>query len=276
MAETGYKTPLTYVFQGNNIIVPPNFSEQEALGGVMEQFFFPLVQGLPFFDVPLFDGEAPIRTYLLGEAHGVPPLWRSVPLRSLLPLITGTQRAEGLHKPSTLFRSYHVAKWRVESAFCGRCGSPNTDAKDELARHCPVCGRREYPRISPAIIVLITDKSDRILLAHNGKFNGAMYSLIAGFVETGESLEATVSREVWEEVHVEVQNIRYRASQSWPFPDSLMIGFRATSETEQPIPDKKEILDARWFTRDSLPQLPMPGSISRLLIDAWIAEGDGR
>lgn len=276
MAETHYKTPLTYVFQGNNILIPQNLPDQEALVGLGEHLFSPLVQGLPFFDVPLFDGQDPIRTYLVAEELKLPPQWRSVPLRSLLPLITGIQRAEGLQAPSFLFRSFHVAKWRVESAFCGRCGSPNSDAKDELARHCPVCGRREYPRISPAIIVLITDRSDRILLAHNGKFNGAMYSLIAGFVESGESLEATVSREVWEEVHVGVQNIRYMASQSWPFPDSLMIGFRATSETEQPIPDGKEILDARWFPRDSLPQLPMLGSISRLLIDTWIAESPGR
>lgn len=276
MSEAHYKTPLTYVFQGNNILIPPNFQDQEALGGLEERQFFPLLRGHAFFDVPPLDGQNPVRTYLVSETLELPPLWRSVPLRSLLPLITGVQRAEGLQTSSSLFRAFHVAKWRIESAFCGRCGSPNTDAKDELARHCPVCGRREYPRISPAIIVLITDTKDRILLAHNGKFNGAMYSLIAGFVESGESLEATVSREVWEEVRVKVRNIRYMASQSWPFPDSLMIGFRATSETEQPIPDGKEILDARWFTRDSLPQLPMGGSISRLLIDTWVAEGLGQ
>jgi NAD+ diphosphatase len=171
---------------------------------------------------------------------------------------------------SRLFRAYHIMQWRRESAYCGACGSRNIDAGDELARLCPVCGRREYPRISPAIIVLVTNDRDEALLAHNKKFPGGVYSLIAGFNEAGENLETTAAREVREEAGIEIDNIRYEASQPWPFPNSLMIGFTARHVRGEIRPDGEEIEDARWFRRDALPKLPGPGSVSRYLIEQWL------
>jgi NAD+ diphosphatase len=161
-------------------------------------------------------------------------------------------------------------RWRRESVFCGSCGTRNGDAPVELARLCPSCGRLEYPRISPAIIVLILRDDGKALLAHNKKFSGRVYSLIAGFTEAGESLEATVSREVREEVGLEVRDTTYVASQPWPFPNSLMIGFTARYAGGTITPDGEEIEDARWFGREELPDLPGFGSVSRYLINLWV------
>jgi NAD+ diphosphatase len=169
-----------------------------------------------------------------------------------------------------MLRAYHIAQWRQDSAFCGSCGTKNTDAPDELARLCPACGRREYPRISPAIITIILNDDGRALLAHNKKFADKVYSLVAGFNEAGESLEATVAREIREEVGLEVKDITYIASQPWPFPNSLMLGFTARYAGGAIHPDGIEIEDAKWFTRDDLPNLPGNGSVSRYLINGWI------
>jgi NAD+ diphosphatase len=168
------------------------------------------------------------------------------------------------------FRIYHIMQWRRESVFCGSCGTRNGDAPVELARLCPSCGRLEYPRISPAIIVLIFREDGKILLAHNKKFAGKVYSLIAGFIEAGENLEAAVSREVREEVGLEVRDTTYVASQPWPFPNSLMIGFKTCYAGGRVTPDGEEIEDARWFGREELPDLPGFGSVSRYLINLWI------
>jgi NAD+ diphosphatase len=217
------------------------------------------------------DGSGTIGGCLLANTAPLPAGWRTVPVRQVLPTTAGVLTGEG--DIGALFRAYHIMQWRRESAFCGSCGSPNTDAPDELARLCPACGRREYPRISPAIIVLITNEKEEALLAHNKKFTGGVYSLIAGFNEAGENLETTVAREVREEVGVEVDAIRYEASQPWPFPNSLMLGFTARYVRGELKPDGVEIEDARWFRRDDLPKLPGHGSVSRYLINRWLAEG---
>jgi NAD+ diphosphatase len=133
-----------------------------------------------------------------------------------------------------------------------------------------VCGRHEFPRISPAVIVAITDDENRILLAHNKNFRAGVYSLIAGFNEAGESLEATVAREIREEVNIEVADIAYIKSQPWPFPNSVMLGFSARYSSGTLRPDGVEIEDARWFTRDNRPTLPGGGSLSRELINRWL------
>ena len=169
-----------------------------------------------------------------------------------------------------IFRAFHIAQWRRDSAFCGRCGAKNGDDGVELARVCPACGRQEFPRISPAIIVLITDDEDRALLAHNSRFSSGVYSLIAGFNEAGEGLEETVAREVREEVGVEIRDIRYAASQPWPFPHSLMVGFTAKYAGGDISADGAEISDARWFDRDHLPDIPGRGSVARRLIEQWL------
>jgi NAD+ diphosphatase len=170
-----------------------------------------------------------------------------------------------------MLRAFHIAQWRRESRFCGSCGASNRDADTgELARLCPACGRLEFPRISPAVITIIVNGEGKALLAHNKKFVPGVYSLIAGFNEAGESLEETVARETGEEVNIEIRDIRYVASQPWPFPNSLMLGFTARYASGEIKPDGVEIGDARWFSREELPALPGPGSVSRYLIKRWI------
>lgn len=171
--------------------------------------------------------------------------------------------------PQILARGRHLLNWRAGSRFCVRCGGPLELHSRETAGSCGACGLIVYPQISPAIITVIT-RGDRVLLARNGNFQGGMYSLIAGFAEPGESLEQTVIREVWEEVRLELSEIRYYKSQPWPFPNSLMCGFVARCEQGDPVPDGVEIVDARWFSRDDLPEIPPRGSISRELIDLFI------
>jgi len=171
-------------------------------------------------------------------------------------------------------KSLHVVRWAETSRFCGRCGAATERAVDETrAMKCPKCGLVIYPRISPAIIVLVR-RGDEALLARNARFPGAFYSTLAGFSDIGETLEETLVREVKEEVGVDVGDVRYFGSQPWPFPDSLMIGFTAQWKSGDIRVDGAEIADARFFTRDRalLPQLPPHVSIARRLIEAWLAE----
>lgn len=158
--------------------------------------------------------------------------------------------------------------------FCGQCGSETRQSGEERAKVCAACGLVTYPRISPAIIVLIR-RDDRILLARSPRFPPDFHSVIAGFVGPGETLEEAVKREVREEVGIEVTNIRYRGSEPWPFPDSLMIGFVADYAGGEIVIDNKEIVSAGWFDRDGLPEIPRKLSIARSLIDGWLAEGHG-
>jgi NAD+ diphosphatase len=209
---------------------------------------------------------------MLEEDAALPKNWRSLPIRQALAAGQGGTVSES-SPAGLLFRAYHIMQWRRDSAYCGKCGAENRDAPTGLSRICPVCGRTEFPRISPAVIVLITNRRDELLLAHNAAFSNNVYSLIAGFVEAGESLEAAVRREIMEEVNIAVEDIRYAASQPWPFPNSLMLGFTAAYAGGVLRPDGTEILDARWFSREALPNLPGNGSIARRLIERWRSGG---
>ena len=164
------------------------------------------------------------------------------------------------------FRALSLANWRASSKFCGRCGSPQTDKPDETARLCPRCGSVTYPRLSPAVLALVR-KEGRVLLARNVAFRSGVFSILAGFVEPGESFEECVVREVREEVGIRVGRVRYLGSQPWPFPDSLMVGFEAEWEAGDLRPDGVEIAEAGWYGPDDHPPLPLPGSLSRRLID---------
>jgi len=199
----------------------------------------------------------------------LPARWQAIPVRQAVSLLSGNA-ADGNIQNSRMLRAFHIAQWRQESRFCGNCGARNSDSPDELARLCPCCGRLEYPRIAPAVITLITNDEDKALLAHNKKFAAGIYSLIAGFAEPGENLESAVAREIREEVDIEVRDIRYVISQPWPFPNSLMAGFTARYASGTIKPDGVEIEDAQWFSRDNLPMLPGPGSVSRYLVEQWI------
>lgn len=174
-----------------------------------------------------------------------------------------------------ILKALTLLHWRATSHFCGRCGAPNEDKHDEVARICHTCGLVTYPRISPAILAVVT-KGDTILLARNAKFTTGVFSLVAGFVETGENFEACVRREVREETGVEVDNVTYMASQPWPFPDSLMVGFTSTWASGEVRPDGEEIVEAGWFGPDNPPPLPAPGSLSRKLIDRAFYEIENR
>ena len=155
------------------------------------------------------------------------------------------------------------------SRFCGRCGHATERVLSERAWKCPACSLVVYPRISPAIIVLII-RDEEILLARSPRFPAGMHSVIAGFTEPGETLEHAVCREVREEVGIAIKNIRYFASEPWPFPDSLMIAFVSDYAAGEITIDNNEIVSAGWFSRDNLPGLPARMSIARALIDWWV------
>jgi NAD+ diphosphatase len=172
-------------------------------------------------------------------------------------------------------RALQIVEWDTTHRFCGRCGVPTEPLPGERAKRCPACGLLAYPRIAPAVIVRVT-RGEEILLARGRRFAEAIYSVLAGFVDPGESLEETVVREIREEAGIDVTDVRYWGSQSWPFPHSLMVGFTASWADGDIRIDEEELVDAGWFTRDALPQLPMTFSIARALIDQWVTQGDTR
>ncbi|NJR67192.1 MAG: NAD(+) diphosphatase [Leptolyngbyaceae cyanobacterium CRU_2_3] len=169
-------------------------------------------------------------------------------------------------------RAVQIKEWDRTHQYCGHCATVTVQMPNERAKRCPKCSLVSYPRLSPAIIVLVS-RDDEVLLARAPRFPTTMYSVLAGFVEPGESLEETVIREVREEVGVEVKDIRYFGSQPWPFPNSLMIGFTATYAGGEIVPEPNEIVEAAWFHKHNLPQVPSKLSIARQLID-WFAESD--
>ena len=164
---------------------------------------------------------------------------------------------------------FQLNNWYLENKFCGKCGTKTAEKPDERAIICPNCNTVVFPKISPAIIVAILCK-DKILLAHNSNFEQKRYSLVAGYVDVGETLEETVMREVKEEVGLDVKNIRYYKSQPWAFSGSMMIGFTAEADDTQPIrPDNVEITEADWFSRENLPNHPPKISIAGEMIDKF-------
>jgi len=168
-------------------------------------------------------------------------------------------------------RAVQIAEWDRTHQFCGQCGTPLKTRVTERAKECPQCGLLHFPRLSPAIIVLV-QRGQELLLARSRHFLPGMYSVLAGFVEPGESLEEAVAREVKEEVGLTIKDIRYFGSQNWPFPHSLMIGFTATYAGGEISPNDDEIEAAGWFTADTLPPIPGKISIARKLIDWFMSK----
>jgi NAD+ diphosphatase len=165
-------------------------------------------------------------------------------------------------------RALQLVEWVRAHRHCGRCGALVSPRTTERALECPACRLVVYPRLAPAVMALVRRVPDEILLARSTRFPSGMYSTVAGFVEPGETLEQALAREVMEEVGVRVRDVRYYASQPWPFPHSLMIAFVADWEGGDIRIDAREIEDARWFKIVALPRLPAPISIARRLIDA--------
>jgi len=168
-------------------------------------------------------------------------------------------------------RALQIVNWDQTHQYCGRCGQRTETLAEERAKCCPACGFFSFPRLSPAVITAVF-KDDKILLSRNSAFPRRWYSINAGFVEPGETLEECVRREIKEEVGIDVKNIKYFGSQSWPFPNSLMLGFTADWAGGDPLPDGKEITEAGWFTAANMPDIPSRISISREIID-WYLEG---
>ncbi len=174
-----------------------------------------------------------------------------------------------LFRIAGLGRQLHY--WRSTHRYCGCCGTETVDKSDERAKYCPECHYLSYPQLYPCVIVLVA-RGPELLLARSPHFQPGIYSALAGFIEPGESAENAVFREVKEEVKITVKNVRYCFSQPWPFPNSLMLGFRAEYGSGELEIDRVELEDAQWFKRDKLPPLPMRLGISRRLIEAYLEE----
>lgn len=178
------------------------------------------------------------------------------------------------HLYGIAMRALSIVNWDNTHQFCSQCGSRSEKRSDILARQCLTCGFTKFPRISPAVIVLV-ERGKKVLLARASRFTEEIYSVLAGFVEPGETLEETVLREIKEETGIHVKDIRYFGSQPWPFPDSLMIAFTARYAGGEIKVDNDEIVEAKWFSADQLPNIPGKISIARSLID-WFVEKQGR
>lgn len=203
--------------------------------------------------------------WTIGVASGAPAPagHRFVPLRSLHALVPDTDW-------TLAGRAVQIVEWARTHRFCGRCGKPTEQARGERAMRCSSCGLLSFPRLSPAVIMVV-HREHEVLLAHGRAFPTPIYSALAGFVEPGESLEDAVRREVREEVGVEVGDLRYYGSQPWPFPNSLMLGFYAEWAGGDIVIDPNEIVDAQWFHIDDLPPFPGSMSIASQLINGFIA-----
>ena len=223
-----------------------------------------------------FRGERCVLVELADPAAAGAALPPGTELRELRPL------APMLPPDSAALLAYAraLALWRARHRHCGQCGAPNIPARAGHVMRCSRegCGNETFPRLDPAIIVLVTSADgERALLGRQSSWPAGRYSTIAGFVEPGESLEDAVVREVEEETGVHVAQVSYESSQPWPFPSSLMLGFRAVARTHEITLRDGELEDARWFTRADIaagnPGLPPPGAISARLIDGWFHAG---
>lgn len=192
----------------------------------------------------------------------VPDGWRTISLRGLF-----GQVDDSVYGVATY--AFQILYWQRHHRYCPNCGHLAEPLAGGWGRQCPNCGHVTYPPVTPAILVLVHD-GENVLLVHKPDW-GQRYSIIAGFVEPGESLEGCVQREVLEEVGVEVNDIRYIGSQPWPFPHQLMVGFTARYVSGEIHPDQLELDRAFWFHYDDLPELPPPLSLARQIITTWVA-----
>ena len=229
---------------------------------------------IPFGTAPIREGQIP-DPFWLGNWKGHPCWTMALPKDAQLP--SGYRREtlvpmQGTRLPDDLLTLGGMAMqalwWQSTSRYCPRCGGETRRINGEWGRECPVCHYQHYPHLHPAVIVLIHD-GDRVLLARKVGWAPGRYALVAGFVDNGESLEATVRREIKEEVGVDVDEIQYIGSQNWPFPSQLMVGFLAHYAGGDVVVDHTELDDARWFPRDALPSGPSHHSIAGFIIENY-------
>lgn len=252
------------VFRGRDLLVRPGQAGLELLRGGQGQApplpvegvrCVGLLGGTPCFAARALDGALPADV-------------TAAPLRELFDrLDDGLLAVAG--------RAAQVLEFDRTQRYCGACAGP-TDLDDGgRARRCPRCGATYYPRLAPAMMVLVTrtgPSGRELLLARGRRFGAPIYSALAGFVEPSETVEECVHREVREEVGVEVRALRYFGSQCWPFPHSLMVAFLAEHAGGEIVCDPEEIVDARWFPVDQLPLLPHRLSVARRLIEHAVGE----
>lgn len=209
----------------------------------------------------LNDADLWVRTVQV-QADELPAAYQWLGLRSQLELLSPAAfQLAG--------RALQIARWFYDHRFCGRCGQATTRDSLDFALVCRTCSLRFYPRISPCMIVLVTC-GDELLLAHHHRASRVMYTTLAGFVEAGEGVEDCIRREVMEEVGVKVGRLEYFRSQPWPFPSQLMLGFFAEYESGDITPDPMEIIDAKWFRYDELPQVPATATVAGQLIAHYV------
>jgi NAD+ diphosphatase len=258
-------SPLWFAFSGNELLVYDDEDSPEIIPTqvdfsqfglkVVRQQYLGTLEGQPCFSVELETGVSP------------PPGMSFQNLRQLFNRLDEDLSA-------LAGRAVQIVDWDRNHQFCSRCGARTKALETERVKKCPQCGLLTYPRLSPCIIVLIR-RDNELLLARGRRWASGWYSLIAGFVEPGETLEEAVRREVMEEVGIEVKNIQYFGSQPWPFPNSLMTGFTAEYAGGELRLEEAEIADAGWFTVDNMPNTPTKVSISGQLIAAFVAEQKG-
>ena len=233
---------------------------------------------IPRWTSPEDAGLSPVRTQFLGTLDGDPCFSgelggegepNGTSFRALRPLL-------GVF-PEEMFslagRAFQVMDWERTHQFCGKCGGRTDPLEGERGRACAGCGLHFFPRVTPAVIVAVV-RDGKILLAQSSRFPNAFFSVLAGFVEPGETFEECVYREIREEVGIEVENLRYFGSQPWPFPHSLMVGFTAVFASGELVLEEKEIVQADWFDAEEVVHLRIPrhGTIARRLIEAFLAE----
>ena len=247
-----------FVFRENDILVRP----------LNDKLLIPLVTDISELELE------PVRKLYLGSLDDAPCYSADLPAETIAPegmSFEGLRGVFGLLEEEVFWlagRSFQLLNWDRTHQYCGKCGFPTENKPDERAKVCSQCGNINYPSASPAVIVAVR-KEKQILLAHSNRHPVGRYSVLAGFVELGETLEECVKREVREEVGLDIKNIRYFGSQSWPFPNSLMIGFTAEYAGGEITVDHREILDAKWFSAGDLPQGPPRLSIARRLIESF-------
>jgi NAD+ diphosphatase len=259
---TAFEKAYYFIFLKNDILVKessPTLAEIPCLGekslaemAVTNPCFLGRIKNMACYCAQVLPGE-------------VPEPYKLINLRSLYGKIeNGFWRIAGYAR--------QINDWNLNFTFCGRCGAKTQKNENEHARVCPKCRLISYPRISPAIITAVI-KDDQILLARGINFpNKKMFSVLAGFVEPGETLEACVAREIFEEAGINVKHIHYFNSQPWPFPDSLMIGFTAVYDSGRLSIDTRELIEADWFKVDDLPIVPGKQTLAGELIDWFVQQ----
>ena len=211
---------------------------------------------------PMDNGDE-VKTFLIDEPITDNPRYEMCGLRKSF-----------YYLPTDLYlkagKCHELIYWDQNTKYCGVCGFPMKMHTD-ISKRCPNCGKEAWPTVATAIIVLI-HRGDEVLLVHARNFKGNFYGLVAGFVETGETLEEAVHREVMEETGLTITNLRYFGSQPWPYPSGLMVGFTADYVSGDIHLQREELSRGAWFTKDNLPEIPEKLSIARQILDDWLAK----